>query len=488
MERWLFSSIFGAVTLALSCSGVEAPPATTSSGDPPPDGGPPTDAGGPADPAPGTALPKDPQREGDPAAGYTALVNNGYVTCGVPWSAYSKVYGPAAPELKLPGRTGKNQDLPYYYTAYTAASGVEVVSTNCLICHAGFINGELVVGLGAADGNFTSDPSAQAQAAGFLISDPAEKAEWSKWAGRMKAIGPYTTTLTVGVNPADNLAAVLFAHRDRETLAWSDEPLMDLPPKEVVPVDVPPWWRMARKNAMFYTGGGRGDHARMMMTASTLCTDSVAEAESIDAYFPDVAAYIASIKAPKYPFPIDQALADKGKPIFEQTCAKCHGTYGEGGSYPNLLIAADDVGTDSLLLLGSSQFADIYVKWFNESFYGKVSKLEPQDGYVAPPLDGIWATAPYLHNGSVPTIAALLESGTRPKFWTRSFESTDLDQAAVGWKFTSLAAGQDAEPTASKRVLIYDTTKPGYGNGGHVFGDALSPADRSAVIEYLKTL
>jgi hypothetical protein len=128
------------------------------------------------------------------------------------------------------------------------------------------------------------------------------------------------------------------------------------------------------------------------------------------------------------------------------------------------------------------------VKWFNESFYGKLARLEPQDGYVAPPLDGIWATAPYLHNGSVPTLAALLESGTRPKFWTRSFESTDFDEGAVGWKFTALAAGQDAEPDAAKRVLIYDTTKPGYGNGGHGFGDVLSAADRSALIEYLKTL
>jgi mono/diheme cytochrome c family protein len=486
MERWLAGSILGALTMAFSCSGSETPNAsTTGPADPPPDGGPPADAG---EPPPGTAIPKEPQREGDPAAGYTALVNNGYVSCGVPWSAYSKVFGPAAPELKIPGRTGKNQDLPYYYTAFTTSTGVEVVGANCLVCHAGFINGELVVGLGAADGNFTKDPTPQAQAAGFLISDPAEKAEWSKWVGRLQAIGPYTTTLTVGVNPADNLAAVLFAHRDRETLAWSDEPLMELPPKEVVPVDVPPWWHMAKKNAMFYTAGGRGDHARIMMTASTLCTDSVPEAEAIDAYFPDVEAYIASIKAPKYPFPIDQALAVKGQGIFEQTCSKCHGTYGEGGSYPNLLIAADDVGTDQLLLLGSSQFASIYVKWFNESFYGKTARLEPQNGYVAPPLDGIWATAPYLHNGSVPTIAALLETGTRPKFWTRSFESTDFDQTAVGWKFTSLAAGQDAEPDAAKRVLIYDTTKSGYGNGGHGFGDVLSAADRSAVIEYLKTL
>jgi mono/diheme cytochrome c family protein len=239
---------------------------------------------------------------------------------------------------------------------------------------------------------------------------------------------------------------------------------------------------------MFYVAGGRGDHARIMMTASTLCTDSVAEAQAIDAYFPDVEAWIRSITPPAFTGAIDQTLAGEGKGVFDATCAKCHGTYGKDGSYPNLLIATADVGTDPLLSSGSTQFAEIYVKWFNESFYGEKARLEPQNGYVAPPLDGIWATAPYLHNGSVPTIEALLDSKKRPAFWTRSFDSNDYDDAALGWTFTALAAGQDAEPNKAKRARIYDTTKPGYGNGGHLYGDDLSDADRAAVIEYLKTL
>ncbi|MEO7331541.1 MAG: c-type cytochrome [Minicystis sp.] len=443
---------------------------------------------GGVEPLPGTPIAADPQRPGDAEAGYSALVNNGYVSCGVPWSAYSKVFGPAPASQKIPGRTGKNKDLPYYYTAFKTAEGVEVVSANCLTCHAGYIKGKLVVGLGAADQDFTVDPSSQAGAAGFLISDPKEKAAWAKWVDRVKAIGPYTTTLTVGVNPADNLAAVLFAHRDPKTLAWSETPLLDLPPKEVVPVDVPPWWRMAKKNAMFYVAGGKGDHARIMMTASTLCTDSVAEAQAIDAYFPDVQAWITSIKPPVFTGAIDAFLAAQGKEVFGTKCVKCHGSYGEGATYPNLLIATEDVGTDALLANGSTQFAEIYVKWFNESFYGEKSQLSPEQGYVAPPLDGLWATAPYLHNGSVPTVEALLDSSKRPTFWTRSFDSNDYDDAALGWNFTSLDAGQDAEPNKSKRSKIYDTTKPGYGNAGHTYGDGLSEAERSAVIEYLKTL
>jgi mono/diheme cytochrome c family protein len=435
-----------------------------------------------------TAISAEPQRTGDAQAGYAALVNKGYVSCGMPYSLYAQFFGAAPAAQRLPGRDGDNAALPYFFTAFTAASGVEVVGLNCLTCHAGSINGKLVVGLGDAARDFTIDASAAADLAAGFVTGAADVAEYQKWAGRVDAIGPYTVTPVVGVNPADNLAAVLFAHRDPQTLAWSDTPLLELPPRQVVPVDVPPWWRMKKKNAMFYNAAGRGDHARIMMTASTLCTDSVAEAQAIDAYFPDVEAYITSLSPPPYPFPVDAALAGRGGAVFATSCAGCHGSYGDGGSYPNLLIATDLVGTDPTLAVGASQFADRFVGWFNASFYGQRARLEPQNGYVAPPLDGIWATAPYLHNGSVPTIAALLDSTSRPKFWTRTFDSTDYDPAALGWHFQSLDHGQSAETDASVRKRLYDTTLPGYSNAGHTFGDALSADDRLALIEYLKTL
>jgi len=158
------------------------------------------------------------------------------------------------------------------------------------------------------------------------------------------------------------------------------------------------------------------------------------------------------------------------------------------GQVQNLLIPLDVIGTDGVLALGGSQFADRFLEWWSKSFYGQASKLEPKKGYVAPPLDGIWATAPYLHNGSVPTIAALLDSTKRPQYWTRTFQSTDYDPAALGWKFTKLDHGHAGEPTVNARVKIYDTTQLGYGNGGHTFGDDLEDGERRAVLEYLKTL
>lgn len=433
-------------------------------------------------------IPADPQRAGDPQKGYRALLNEGYVGCGIPYSAYEKVFGPAPAHLRLPGRDGKNAEMPYYMTVFTTASGVEVVSPNCLTCHGSRINGKVVIGLGNASMDMTEDPSIEARLAGGLISDPKERVEWEKFVKRTETIGPHVTLTTIGPNTADNIAGVLFAHRDRKTLAWSDEPLLDFPDDLVLPVDVPPWWRMKKKHAMFYNSGGRGDHARIMMTASTLCVDSVPEAEAIDAYFPDVRAYIYSLESPPYPFPIDATLAERGRATFEKTCARCHGTYGVSPTYPNLVIAAEEVATDALIVAGSAQFAGPFVKWFNESFYGQKGRLAPAAGYVAPPLDGIWATAPYLHNGSVPTLAALLDSTSRPRFWSRTFDTSDYDPDAVGWRFTASPHGQAEEPSDTKAKRIYDTRLPGYDNRGHTYGDALSTEDRRALIEYLKTL
>jgi mono/diheme cytochrome c family protein len=440
------------------------------------------DAAFPLDELPATA-----QRPGDPAAGYDRLVNGGYVGCGVPYSAWTRAIGPAPEALRLPGRTGPNETLSYDFNAFTTSSSVVVVSSNCLTCHASVFEGQLIVGLGDPNRDFTNDASSTAEAVGVLISDPAERAEWRKWADRIQATAPYLITEVVGVNPADNLAGILFAHRDPETLAWSSVPLLEPPPQIPLPVDVPPWWRYAKKNALYYNGGGRGDHARLMMTASVLCVDTVGEARSIDDYFPDVRAYLASLEPPPYPREVDQAMAERGQDVFLATCSRCHGTYGEAGTYPNNLVSLEEVETDPWLAASAHDGAR-FRDWFSRSFYGEIASLEATDGYVAPPLDGIWLTAPYLHNGSVPTLRALLDSSTRPTYFTRGYDGNGYDYEDLGWPYTELDHGHAGEPNQARRKLIYDTTLPGHSNAGHTFGDALTEEDRSAVIEYLKTL
>ena len=295
------------------------------------------------------------------------------------------------------------------------------------------------------------------------------------------AVLPVIETAVRGVNSADKLATVLVAHRDPETLEWIRDATMPIP-KEVIPTDVPAWWLLKKKNAMFYNGFGRGDFGKFLMLSNMLTVKDSSEAREVDSHFGDVLAYIKSIKPPMYPYPIQEDLAQKGQTIFVNNCSKCHGTYSGAGSYPNLLIPASIIKTDSLLYKSNQQNPQ-FIEWFNKSWFAKgdhPAKLVPYSGYIAPPLDGIWITAPYLHNGSVPNLETLLNSKARPQYWKRNFEKPTYDYEKIGWEYQQVEKPKDK--------TVYNTTLRGYSNQGHTFGDRLSPEERKAVIEYLKTL
>ena len=152
------------------------------------------------------------------------------------------------------------------------------------------------------------------------------------------------------------------------------------------------------------------------------------------------------------------------------------------------MVGLDTIGTDPAYALESYADSDRFMDWFNRSWYGELASARPAPGYIAPPLDGVWATAPFLHNGSVPDVATLLDSGKRPKYWLRDFDDPQFDQQVLGWTYRELSRGKREIDDPELRKRVYDTTLPGYSNSGHVFGDALSNDERGAVIEYLKTL
>jgi len=103
-------------------------------------------------------------------------------------------------------------------------------------------------------------------------------------------------------------------------------------------------------------------------------------------------------------------------------------------------------------------------------------------GYANMPLDGVWLRAPYLHNGSVPTLRDLLEpSAKRPKLFYRGNDVYDATR--VG--FVSTVADQ-----GGRRFSAYDTAKPGNANVGHEgkrYGTELSADDKDALVEFMKT-
>ncbi len=108
----------------------------------------------------------------------------------------------------------------------------------------------------------------------------------------------------------------------------------------------------------------------------------------------------------------------------------------------------------------------------------KFSHFRKTDGYANMPLDGVWLRAPYLHNGSVPTLRALLFPEERPATFYRGYDVYDWQR--VGF----VSEGADAE----RNGVRFDTGLRGNGNGGHVYGRELPAADREALLEYLKTL
>ncbi len=185
--------------------------------------------------------------------------------------------------------------------------------------------------------------------------------------------------------------------------------------------------------------------------------------------------WIGSLKPPAYPFPIDRALAAKGEPVFRAQCADCHAF---GGAKTGEPIPIAWLGTDRHRL-------DSWTTQARDGFNGlddydwRYSHFRKTGGYVAQALDGLWARAPFLHNGSVPTLADMLRPpAQRPEQFRVGYDV--YDQTRVGF----VSEGREAEQSGR----LFDTTLPGNANVGHLYGTTLPDGDKRALLEYLKTL
>jgi mono/diheme cytochrome c family protein len=430
-------------------------------------------------------IPPSPQRSGgDAQRGYEYLTTGDYVKGGIPYNTF--IMGLGKTKTNYLQRTGKNANISHEYTAVTATNGEVLVAPNCMQCHAQVFNNQLVIGLGNSFMDFSENEKLNVKNLQLVenmlkLTAPHKYKAAKPFLEVAKTISPFLITDIRGVNAADRLAAVLAAHRDPVTFKWNPDAQLSIP-GGVIPSDVPPWWLLKKKNAMFYNGFGRGDFGRFLMASNLLTVNDTAESREVDSHMPDLLAYIYSLEPPKYPNEVNASLAKEGETIFIKSCSKCHGTYGSDEKYPNLLIPEAVIKTDSFLYKNNYSSPQ-FVNWFNQSWFttgDHPARLEPFEGYIAPPLDGVWVTAPYLHNGSVPTLEAVLNSHLRPKYWSRDFDNPEYDYDKLGWKYkTATSAGGKS---------IYNTDLPGYGNHGHTFGDKLSDKERKAVLEYLKTL
>ncbi|KMW58819.1 hypothetical protein AIOL_003799 [Candidatus Rhodobacter oscarellae] len=180
---------------------------------------------------------------------------------------------------------------------------------------------------------------------------------------------------------------------------------------------------------------------------------------------------------PGDPFYVSAEAVAQGAEIYAGLCADCHEPSGTRFRTPIPMV---EIGTDRHRLdMWTAEAARRYGN-YQEDYAWNFEFFHKTDGYNAVPLVGLWLKGPYLHNGSVPNLAALLEAPKdRPtEFWRGS----DLVDPVNG----GFVSGEDDDPL--RRSWKVDTSVPGNANTGHTWGTDLGQAEKGALLAYLKTL
>ncbi|HUC99025.1 MAG TPA: hypothetical protein VMR88_11110 [Candidatus Polarisedimenticolaceae bacterium] len=247
------------------------------------------------------------------------------------------------------------------------------------------------------------------------------------------------------------------------------------------PTDMPSVWNLKKyqpEKGMLMNLAGDSHDARSVIIDSALglLNAEPHDREDFMGQIDWLVKYLSELQAPKYPFPIKADQAETGKTVFDANCARCHASERTGTRVP-----IEEVGTDRERLKTWSKQAAIesnkVVRNFGIERRGLVEN-EPS-GYIAAFLDGIWLRAPYLHNGSVPTLRDLLKPvAERPKVFYRGYDVYDPEN--VGFA----SQGPEAQRVGTK----YDVSERASGNQGHEYGINLSAEEKTALIEYLKSL
>ncbi len=286
---------------------------------------------------------------------------------------------------------------------------------------------------------------------------------------------------TVGTSNAVMFGVALMNYRDADL---SVHPNRVPAPMVNHDMDAPPWWHFHRKHHIYIDGFAEKGH-RGLMQFMLVRQNGPEKFSSWENDFRQVYAYLSELRPPKYPLAIDANRSMRGKQIFESNCASCHGTYGDQSDYPELSVPIDDIATDRVRLdaLSPTNRKHYGDSWFAD--FGGQKTFADVDGYVAPPLDGIWASAPYLHNGSVPTLWHLLHPNERPERWRRT--ALGLDTAKMGLQVeTDMELPRRLKP--AERRWYFDTTQFGKSAKGHDYPSKLSEEEKTDLLEYLKTI
>lgn len=420
----------------------------------------------------------------------------------------------------LPPLSVHEKDLPMGATLIATPDG-DALTFGCAACHTGNLFGTKVLGLSnrfpRANDFFHQGRKVAPYVNSFLFQDllhatAGERRMVVSSKNAIKYVGT-KEPVVLGLDTSLAQVAISLARRATDPYAERTGSARSNPLEKKIADSKPAvWWNVKYKNRWLSDGSivsGNPVHTNFLWNEIGRGTDlrkleqwMLKSQTQID----DLTAAVFATKAPRYEDffgqnSINVDLAMKGEKHFVQSCAKCHGSYEKNWSQGLNTVRViyhkktpvREVGTDPGRYLGMNYFAAELNRLQISKTIGTV--VEPQKGYVPPPLEGIWARWPYFHNNSIPNLCALLtKASERPKtYWAHEANdtNTDYDQDCAGYP----VAERTPETWKKDKNFFYDTAREGMANSGHDEKiilengvEIFSTIQKRELIEYLKTL
>ena len=424
---------------------------------------------------------------------------------GIPYWVWKAM--PAVFADKLPGEGYESlgflyeegHDLPIGFSQ-RKISGINRVGLNCAVCHVGTVRDSA----DSAPQIITTMPSNNLYLQRYIqfISDAAQDSRFSA-----QDIMPYIEKMGANLNPLEKLLyRYLAIPQTRDALIrqgsrlnflhdqpdWGpgrvdtfnpykalqfNFPIDRLDESELIGIsDYPPIWHQRPREGLQLHWDGNNtsvDERNLSAALGAGVTPNTVDLDGIKR----VADWLWDLLPPPYPYDIEPELAAAGKPLFEQQCARCHVF---GSDYVGTVDPIDEIGTDRHRMDSYTEVLQANQNTLYAGYPNRFKSFRKTNGYANMPLDGVWLRAPYLHNGSVPTLRDLLNTpDRRPAVFYRGNDEFDRDN--LGFVST-------VPESNGKAYFKFDTSLPGNSNSGHLYGTDLSPDEKDALVEYMKGL
>lgn len=391
-----------------------------------------------------------------------------------------------------------------------------------------------------------SDPAGVATLLGLIVrsikfNTQLRETTVNREGGAYKAHGLDFDAVTRGNSDAFGLTTMLFMSSDYAQLVFDPEKALAWPgtdagisaaiqgylqarstapalpvnymPENSSATDIMSVWRQADQKVTHWSGDMKAGIFASAAGSYAVTGGSIAAMDH-----PAVArsyAFIEALPAPVYPFDVDVARATRGEALFQKACASCHeadkvdvmdaGTdMSRSNAFNDFTLLRFDADlsvsscfSDPACKLDTTALADFAGRY---TCSGETCEMQTPvttrnalvdnrgKGYKSTILDGIWARAPYLHNGSVPTLYHLLRPAKRPGKFCQG--RADYDQAMVGFGWDLKGDGCPANSLVYTVVNAADAARVGYikSNLGHTYGEDLTDDEVEDLLAFLKTL